>query len=60
MVKTVVEKIVEKVKNSLLLKLSPYYKKYGKKALFVMILFYIVRDVTLYVLIPFFAVSNLK
>lgn len=35
------------------------YKKYGWKALTGLFLYYLVRDVTLYILIPYFALTKL-
>ena len=47
--------VFEKIKK----KFFVLYKKYGWKAVIGIFLYYIIRDITLYVVIPYFALTKL-
>ena len=40
-------------------KVNDYFKKYGWKAVFVFFLYYLIRDVSLYIVIPWFIAKNI-
>ncbi len=48
-------RLINKIKS----KFATLYKKYGWKAVVGLVLYYLIRDITIYIIIPTFAVQSL-